>query len=116
MKNTIDLGVSGEGKYYGMTSDSNDYKKKFYPSFHVRGIKLPELPNEFYATVKLCKKTETIDYDESDGDDSSSCSFEVKEMSVEPQASKSGEKTSKKPVEEVFIAMINEAMSEKDED
>ena len=111
MKKTIDLGVSGEGKYYGSTSDKNDYKKKHYPVLYVSGVAMPDLPDEFYATVKLCKKTETMDYktDDEDGD-ASSCSFEVKEMTVETPALKSGEKSESRDMGEIFIALVGDAM------
>ena len=113
-KKTIDLGISGEGKYYGLTQDSNDYKKKHYPVLHISGVELPETPSEFYATVKLCKRTETKDYKKDDEDgDSSSYSFDVKEICVDCEGMESEEKEESKDVGQVFLAMVTDSMNAK---
>ena len=112
MKKTIDLGISGEGRYYGSSPDDNDYKKKHYPSLYISGVKMPkDLPEEFEAVVKLCKKTETIDHQADDEDgDTSSCSFEVKEMTVDiPQERGTSSVGTASDMGEVFAMMITEA-------
>jgi hypothetical protein len=82
---------------------------------------MPNLPQEFEATVKLCKKSETIDYESEDEDgDGSSCSFEVKELTVNLDGMQEmddeegeGESDSGKKLESNFLIMVADAMGKK---
>ena len=57
-------------------------KKVYYPDLYLSDVKLPPLPEgEFYAKVKLRKRTYTKNYD----DEGDSCSFDVLEQHV-PEA------------------------------
>ena len=62
---------------------STESKKVYYPDLYLSDVQLPPLPEgEFYAKVKLRKRTYTKNYGDDEGD---SCSFDVLELHV-PEA------------------------------
>ena len=102
---TVDLGKGGDGEETIGASMPESSGKKYYPSLYLNDVKLPDTgEKEFYAKVKLRKKSYTKDYE----DDTVSCSYDVLEISV-PKAggeTKSREKTIEESFDEAMAIVI----------
>ena len=97
---TVDLGTAPDEAMGEVAAP-----KKFYPSLYVNGVDMPPLPEgEFYAKVKLRKKSYTKDYE----DGTSSCSFDVLELHT-PKVENPEDYDNRNPIEKNFdegIAII----------